>query len=97
MYVPRSHTTAGTPFVVCFCKYTSFWKIIWIEKPYGQGRWVLYNLKNDPLEQNDLASKNPLKLKEMIGLWNVYEEQNGVIIDHDLKLGYSGENFHFGQ
>lgn len=73
------------------------WKIIWIEKPYGQGRWVLYNLKNDPLEQNDLASKNPLKLKEMIGLWNVYEEQNGVIIDHDLKLGYSGENFHFGQ
>ena len=33
----------------------------------------------------------------MIGLWNVYEEQNGVIIDQDLKLGYSGENFHFRQ
>ncbi|MDG1713846.1 MAG: arylsulfatase [Woeseiaceae bacterium] len=71
------------------------WKITWIEKPYGKGRWVLYDLKNDPLEEYDLATTNPAKLKEMIALWDEYEKENGVIIDQDLNLGYSGENFHF--
>ena len=71
------------------------WKITWIEKPYGKGRWVLYDLKNDPLEEYDLAATNPAKLKEMIALWDEYEKENGVIIDQDLNLGYSGENFHF--
>ena len=55
----------------------------------------LYDLKNDPLEEYDLAATNPAKLKEMIALWDEYEKENGVIIDQDLNLGYSGENFHF--
>ena len=71
------------------------WKITWIEKPYGKGRWVLYDLENDPLEEYDLATTNPAKLKEMIALWDEYEKENGVIIDQDLNLGYSGKNFHF--
>ena len=71
------------------------WKIIWIEKPHGNDRWALYNLKNDPLEQDDLAEKNTQKLKEMISLWETYKKENGVIIDEDLNLGYSGSNSHF--
>ena len=71
------------------------WKIVFIEKPNGNGEWSLYNLKEDPLEQNNLANINKDKLEEMLMLWNQYKKDNGVIIDEELDLGYSGSNNHF--
>ena len=73
------------------------WKIVFIEKPHGDGEWSLYNLKEDPLEQNNLADINKDKLKEMMLLWYEYKENNGVIIDEELDLGYSGTNNHFSK
>ena len=73
------------------------WKIVFIEKPHGDGEWSLYNLKQDPLEQNNLADINKDKLKEMMLLWYEYKENNGVIIDEELDLGYSGTNNHFSK
>ena len=61
----------------------------------GNQKWSLYNLKEDPLEQNDLARIKNEKLKEMIVLWHAYKDQNGVIIDNDMRLGYSGSNSHY--
>lgn len=71
------------------------WKLVLIEPPHGNQKWSLYNLKEDPLEQNDLARIKNEKLKEMIVLWHAYRDQNGVIIDNDMRLGYSGSNSHY--
>ncbi len=38
-------------------------------KPFEDDRWELYHLENDFSECNDLAQKNPEKLREMIELW----------------------------
>ncbi len=71
------------------------WKLVWNEKPYGKDGWELYNLSNDPFESNDISEIHDTKLKEMIKYWDQYVQENGVIIDTDLNLEYSSENFHY--
>ena len=71
------------------------WKLVFIEPPHGNRKWSLYDLNQDPLEQNDLADIMSEKLKEMISYWYAYRDQNGVIIDNDMRLGYSGSNTHY--
>jgi len=56
------------------------WKISSLYQPLGTGDWQLYNLAEDPGEQNDLSDKRPDKRKELIALWEEYEKTNGVII-----------------
>ena len=57
------------------------WKILNILRAAnGTGSWQLFNLKDDPSESHDLATANPAKLREMIGLWNRYAKDNGVIL-----------------
>jgi hypothetical protein len=46
----------------------------------GNGDWQLYNLENDIAEQFDLASEEPQKLAEMLGLWREYVESNNVVL-----------------
>ncbi|WP_426357508.1 sulfatase-like hydrolase/transferase [Pseudocolwellia sp. HL-MZ19] len=43
-------------------------------------KWQLFNVLNDPAEVIDLADKYPKKLAELLKLWDVYVEENGVII-----------------
>jgi len=56
------------------------WKISSLYQPFGTGDWQLYNLAEDPGEQNDLSNNRPDKRKELIALWEEYEKTNGVII-----------------
>ncbi|MCK0157000.1 sulfatase [Cellulophaga sp. F20128] len=44
----------------------SNWKIIYHYQIEGQPRYELFNLKEDPFESNNLASKNPKQLKIMM-------------------------------
>ena len=37
--------------------------------PADENAWELYNLKNDPSEMNNLATKYPEKVREMAGKW----------------------------
>jgi arylsulfatase len=55
------------------------WKILRMPEPYGTGEWQLYNLEQDPAEQDDLGKQNPDKLKKMIALWEQYRKDNGVL------------------
>ncbi len=55
------------------------WKVLWMPKPIGKGDWELFNLKEDPAELRDLSEENPQKLKELVGLWEHYKEENGVL------------------
>jgi arylsulfatase len=56
------------------------WKISWHYEPFGTWNWQLFNLAEDPGEQNDLSEKFPEKRKDLITLWDEYVKTNGVII-----------------
>jgi arylsulfatase len=72
------------------------WKIIY--EPYHQlleprpagittDTWQLYNLREDPAELDDLSQRYPAKRSELIGFWEEYARENGVIIPNQLS-GY---------
>ena len=71
------------------------WKLLWINKPWGKDGWVLYNLEEDPGEQNDLAQSRPEKLQEMLMLWEQYVEANDVFVFEGLKLHFTNGKNHY--
>ncbi|MCG8311195.1 MAG: arylsulfatase [Cytophagales bacterium] len=48
--------------------------------PYGDGKWQLYNLHNDPGETNDLSDEMPEKLKKLQNAWDNYAKDVGVVM-----------------
>lgn len=58
------------------------WKIVKIESPFGNDRFELFNLADDPTESIDLSEKNPKQYKEMLTLWSNYVKENGVIFSN---------------
>lgn len=63
------------------------WKLLWLDAPFGNDQWQLYNLSIDPGETQDLAREEPEKLAELMAAWNDYVSQNNVIItDGPLNL-----------
>jgi arylsulfatase A-like enzyme len=57
------------------------WKALYLPAPYGPGAWQLYDLSRDPGEIDDLAASQPDKMAELLGLWDRYVEENGVVLD----------------
>ncbi|MGB3511195.1 MAG: sulfatase-like hydrolase/transferase, partial [Microcoleaceae cyanobacterium] len=55
------------------------WKILKLIPPWGDGEWKLFNIRQDPRELTNLARQYPDRLKEMITLYEQYEEEKGVI------------------
>ena len=50
-----------------------------------QGKdWKLFNIAQDPSEQQDIASQQPEKLAELVGLFEEYAKEVG-IVEKDLK------------
>jgi arylsulfatase len=56
------------------------WKAVWIPGPVGPATWQLYDLSSDPGEIHDLAVSQPDKLRALIGHWQQYVEETGVIL-----------------
>lgn len=56
------------------------WKITWMHKPFGTDDWQLYNLADDPVEDNDLSSQHPETRARLITAWEAYAKANNVII-----------------
>jgi arylsulfatase len=56
------------------------WKLLWEWKPWGQGEWELFNVAQDPAEQQDLSSSHQDKVKQLLALWNEYVKTNNVIL-----------------
>jgi len=55
------------------------YKATWIPKPYGPGKWQLFDMSVDPGETNDLSTKDP-KLKEsLVKAWDAYAKSVGVV------------------
>lgn len=57
------------------------WKALYLPPPYGPGVWQLYDLSRDRGEIHDLADTHPAKLAELLGLWDRYVEENGVLTE----------------
>ena len=56
------------------------WKLVWDQRlPADQRRWQLFNLAADPFEQHDLSANDPEQLAHMLGRWDQYDEEAGVI------------------
>ncbi len=68
------------------------WKLSWMNEPFGNDGWQLFNLAEDLGEQNDLASSNPEKVAELVSYWEAYKESNGVIENPDFYIPYSNIN-----
>jgi arylsulfatase len=65
------------------------WKILWMPPPFASGQWELYNLAEDPAESNDLSSRYPEKVAEMVNSWEQYKEDNRVLdVSLDLSRGF---------
>lgn len=56
------------------------WKLSWMHEPFGTEEWQLYNLLQDPAEQNDLAGSEPTVVDELMEDWESYVALNNVIL-----------------
>jgi arylsulfatase len=56
------------------------WKLRSQFKPLGKGDWELFDLAADPGERNDLADKQPDRVKAMVALWDEYARNNNVVL-----------------
>ena len=71
------------------------WKLLYLNKPWGKEDWAMYNLTDDPAEQNDLTDSNPEKYGEMLTLWDQYVENNGVVVFEGLEMRFSNGKTHY--
>lgn len=55
------------------------WKAVWLRQPEGVGAWELFDLSRDPGETDDLAAREPEILAELIGAWDRYVAETGVV------------------
>jgi arylsulfatase len=53
------------------------WKIV--SESHEGGAWHLFNVKADPVEQNDLAATMPEKVKELAARWDAWAERCHVV------------------
>ncbi len=65
------------------------WKILRLGNGgWGLGAnepWRLYNLTEDVLESNDLGEQNPEKLTQLMGMYNEYEQNVGIVPQNAKK------------
>jgi arylsulfatase len=56
------------------------WKIVWVERPFGQSDFELFNLQRDPGETRDLKQSEAAIYRDLVDAWNEYAEQVGVVL-----------------
>ncbi|NDB46835.1 MAG: arylsulfatase [Nitrososphaeria archaeon] len=73
--------------------YKGDYKALLLVPPLGDGKWKLFDLSHDIGEQNDLSSKYPDKLDEMVKDYNDYSKRVGVVppLGLDLSVFSAGD------
>jgi arylsulfatase len=70
------------------------YKLVRNGPPSGEGRWELFDLRTDPSERQDLSSRQPALREEMLGLFERYAAERGVIAmpdDYDVFKALTSE------
>jgi hypothetical protein len=62
------------------------WKLAQNLAPIGTEKMRLYNLKEDPFEQNDLSETNPEKYQEMLDFFELYLRTSGQIPKESIDI-----------
>ncbi|WP_136808252.1 arylsulfatase [Desulfosediminicola flagellatus] len=63
------------------------WKATRLIPPFGDSKWQLFNMKDDPGEAMDVSSMHQEKLQTLIKAYEDYEKRNGVLeitVDIDM-------------
>lgn len=68
------------------------WKMKLQDQPYGQGEWELYNISEDPTENNNLSAEYPAKIKELKDDWEEYKVKNNIIMPINGENTYALPN-----
>ncbi|KFY63529.1 hypothetical protein V497_01979 [Pseudogymnoascus sp. VKM F-4516 (FW-969)] len=55
------------------------YKITYVPYPKGPQRWELFDIVDDPGEVSDISTEKPDLFKELLGLWDVYKAEVGVV------------------
>ena len=67
--------------------YRGEWKLVRSVPPYGDRKWRLYNLRDDPNEARDMSSAEPELARAMPSDFGAYVARNGIIevpADYDV-------------
>ncbi len=56
------------------------WKIVQLEAPYDENKFLLFDLKNDLGETTDLSKSHPEKLEELKLEWKKFVDDNKIVI-----------------
>jgi arylsulfatase A-like enzyme len=62
-----------------------------LDQAHNPGKWQLYNIVNDPGQNNDLAAKQPALLQKMMADYKKYAQEVGVVVPtgHKAEVQYS--------
>jgi arylsulfatase A-like enzyme len=60
--------------------YRGGYKLVRSAPPYGDLKWRLYDMKNDPQEKHDLSTENPALFKTMTAAFDDYVAKNGIVM-----------------
>ena len=60
------------------------WKLVTLEPPFDESKFELFNLKDDPGETVNLATKKADRYSAMIDLWRRKRMELGIILPQDL-------------
>lgn len=73
------------------------WKMTFANEPWGKGdAWSLFNMREDPVEANDLTSQHPEITGRLLKEWEQYVADNGVILPKEgLDLRWTNMFTHF--
>ncbi|MGQ3177962.1 MAG: sulfatase-like hydrolase/transferase, partial [Blastomonas fulva] len=61
------------------------YKLVRNLKPYGDGRWRLFDIASDPGETRDLSKAEPARFAELMADYRAYAKRNGVL---EMPAGY---------
>ena len=59
--------------------YQDDFKLVRVGAPFGDNQWMLFNLKKDPSELNDVSRENPARFESMKLMFGQYKKDYGVI------------------
>jgi arylsulfatase A-like enzyme len=62
------------------------WKLTWVEAPWGNAGWQLYDLAVDRAEAHDLAAARPEIVAELAPAWTDYVARVGVVLPDVVGL-----------
>lgn len=73
------------------------WKMVYLNKPWGNNAWQLYNLAEDLAEMRDLSKQYPDKVKSLTEAWQRYVDMNNMVVPDHVDIKYTNGIRHYQQ